>query len=137
MAVTVEQAPSIVLDEEYRIVEANSAAAPSFAQHVGKGVFDCFPGTRCLFCPYYNEARRTGEAVEFVQFYDGYVTHVTVVPRGAQLTVSWETLGILDTWTLDGLRSSIDAALARLEEARHELERKRVRRSLHLVEGGA
>ena len=137
MAVTVEQAPSIVLDEEYRIVEANLIAAPWFAQHVGKGVFDCFPGTRCLFCPYYNEARRTGEAVEFVQFYDGYVTHVTVVPRGAQLTVSWETLGILDTWTLDGLRSSIDAALARLEEARHELERKRVRRSLHLVEGGA
>jgi len=136
VAVTVEQVPYVVLDESYRVVEMNSAAAPWFAQHLGRVVFDCFPGSQSLFRPYYEEARRTSSAVRFAQFYDAYVTHVTATPNGTQLTVSFETLGILDTWTLDGLRSSLDTALARLDEAEQEFERNRVRRSLKLV-GGA
>jgi hypothetical protein len=136
VAVAVEQVPFVVLDESYRVVEMNSAAAPWFAQHLGAVVFDCFPGSRSLFRPYYEKARRTGSAVTFAQFYDGYVTQVTATPNGTRLTVSFETLGILDTWTPDGLRASLDAALARLDEAEQELERNRVRRSLELVGGG-
>jgi hypothetical protein len=137
VAVTVEESPSVVLDEQFRVVEVNRAGAPWFAQHIGRVVFDCFPGSQRLFRPYYEEARRSGREVAFAQFFDGYVTHVTVIPDGARLTVIWETLSIIDTWTLDGLRSSLDTALAKLDELSNELERDRVRRSLQLVRASA
>lgn len=135
MAVTVQQ-PTVALDEGFRVVEVNEAASPWFDQHLGQVVFDCFPGSEPLFRPYYEEARRTGSTVCFAQFYGGYVTHVTAAPSRGGLSVSWETLAMLDTWTLDGLRSSLDAALARIGEAEHELEHDRLRRSLRVVEGG-
>ncbi|MGH3137908.1 MAG: hypothetical protein ACRDPV_15595 [Gaiellaceae bacterium] len=137
MAVTVEQGPSVVLDEQYRVVEVNPAGAPWFGHHIGRDVFDCFPGSRHLYRPYYDAARRTGREVAFAQFFDGYVTHVTVIPHGAQLTVTWETLSIIDTWTLDGLRASLDTALTRLDELGHVLDRERVRHTLQLVRTGA
>lgn len=136
VAVTVQQGPSVVLDENYRIVEMNEAASPWFAKHRGELVFDCFPGSEPLFRPHYDRARRSGSTITFAQFYGGYVTQVTAAPSGRRLVVSWETLTILDSWTLDGLRSSLDDALARLEEAEHGLEHDRIRRSLKLVEGG-
>jgi hypothetical protein len=125
----------VVLDDTYRVVEVTPAAAPWFAQHIGKDVFECFPGSRPLFRPYYELARRTGQTVEFEQFYDGYVVYVRAVPSDAGLEVTWEPLAIVDTWTLEGLRSTLDRALARLDELSSELERERTRTSLRVVGG--
>lgn len=127
--------PSVILDEADRIVEVSSAAAPRFGHFMGESVHDCFPGSRVLFGPHYARARRTGQTVEFAQFYGGYVTHVRAVPCPAGLEVTWETLAILDTWTLAGLRASLDTALARLDEMLLELERKRTKATLRVVGG--
>lgn len=81
------------------------------------------------------EARRTREVVEFAQFYDGYIMRVRAVPEGSRLTVSWETLGMLDVLTLDGLRMSLQAALQALTESEEALRRESVRRSLRVVGG--
>ncbi|HXG76821.1 MAG TPA: hypothetical protein VNJ53_09640 [Gaiellaceae bacterium] len=137
MAVAVEDSPTVVVDDQYRVVDFSPAAAPWFAQHVGRELFECFPGCRSLFRPYYEQARRTGEEVAFAQFFDGYLTYVTARPHEAGLAITWETLGMLDTWTLDGLRASLQAALERLDRRCAELARARVRRHLRLVEGGA
>ena len=136
MAVTVVEVPSVVLDEDYRIVEVGPAAQAGFGPLLGQNVFDCFPGSRSLFRPYYEKARRTGRVVEFAQYYDGYVTHVTVIPAGPRLTVHWETLCILDVLTHDGLRSSLTEAIAALEERETKIRREQTRDSLRVVEGG-
>jgi len=137
VAVTVEQAPSVVLDDDNRVVEVGDAALPWFADHVGESVFDVFPGSEPLFRPYYDEARRTGRPVEFAQYYGGYVLTLRVEPCAGGLRVTWTTLAMLDTWTLSGLRASLEDALARLEDAQHAVERARSRRTLRVVGGAA
>ncbi len=136
MAVTVEDSPSVVLDESDRIVECNSAARPWFAHHLGKCVFSCFPGSSALFRPYFDKARATGQVVEFAQYFDGYVTRVRATPCNATLRVTWETLAILDTATADRLLASLDHAIGRLDDEIRELERDRAKRSLRIVTGG-
>jgi len=136
VAVTVEDSPSVVLDETDRIVECNSAAAPWFAHNLGRSVFSCFPGSSRLFRPYYEKARRTGQVVEFAQYSDGYVTRVRAEPCKSSVEVTWETLAILDTTTTDRLLASLDEAIERLDDALRELERDRARRSLRVVSGG-
>jgi hypothetical protein len=88
-----------------------------------------------LFLPYYEEARRTRNVVEFAQFYDGYIMRLRAVPEGSRLTVSWETLGMLDVLTLDGLRMSLKSALQALTDSEEALRRESVRGSLQVVGG--
>jgi hypothetical protein len=133
VAVAVEQAPHVVLDEDYRIVEVGPAARAGFGHLVGQNVLDCFPDSRPLFLPYYEEARRTGAMLEFDQYYDGYVVHLTVVPVGRRLTVFWDTVGLLDVLTLDGLRSSLQSMLETLRASEDATRRESVRRSLRVV----
>lgn len=135
MAVTVEGLPSVVLDESDCIVECNSAARPWFAHNLGRSVYACFPGACRLFRPYYEKARRTGQVVEFAQYFDGYVTRMQIVPRGTTLEVTWETLAILDTTTADRLLTSLDVAIGRLDDELRGLERERTKRSLRVVGG--
>jgi hypothetical protein len=137
VAVTVQELPTVVLDEGDRIVGVNSAASPWFGAFVGEVVFDCYPDGEQLFRPYFERARRTGRTIEFPQFYDGTVAHVTATPGRTTLTISWEVIDVLDTFTLDGLRASLDRILAGLDGARIALERERVRDSLRVVAGGA
>ena len=136
MAVTVEGLPSVVLDDEYRVVEVNAAARAGMEPLVGEDVLAAFPGSRAVFRPYYEAARRTGRSVEFVQFYGGYVLRLRATPEDDGLRVSWETLAMLDLLTLEGLRRSLDAALRQLESAADDVRRKDLRRSLRVVEGG-
>jgi hypothetical protein len=57
-----------------------------------------FPGSEPLFKPYHDAARRSGEAVEFVQFYDGNVARIRAVPVGnGRLELMWEQLARLDS----------------------------------------
>lgn len=138
MAVTVQDSPSIVLDSADRIVEVDAAAAPWLAPLVGEALFTRFRDAKPLFQPYFEQARRTGRVVEFPQFYDGAVTQVTVTPRRSRhLTVTWEIVEVLDTFTLEGLRSSLESILAKLDAAQSALERDRVRDTLRVVTGGA
>ena len=137
MAVTVDDLPSAVLDEADRIVEVNAAAGHWVAEHVGEVVFDSFPGVEPLLRPHLELARRSQRTVEFVVFYKGAVGHVTVTPSHATVTVSWKVLEVLDTQTLDGLQSSLERAIAKLDGAGAALERGRVRDSLRVVAGGA
>jgi hypothetical protein len=65
VAVAVDESPYVVLDEEYRIVEIGHAAEAGFAPMRGQKVFDCFVGSRPLFFPYYEAARKTKKVVEF------------------------------------------------------------------------
>jgi urease gamma subunit len=137
VAVTVEDSPSVVLDEANCIVETNTAAAPWFARFVGRRIFDCYPSAEPLFRPYFESARRSGRVVEFAQFYDGTVAHMTVRSIRGTLVVRWEAVAMLDTLTLDGLRESLDHIIDVLETTQAALERDRVRDSLRVVTGGA
>lgn len=133
VAVTVDETPFVVLAEDYRIVEVGPAAQAGFGPLLGQNVLDSFPGSRPLFLPYYEQARRTGETVEFTQFYDGYVSRITAVPNGSKLAVFWELLGMLDVLTLDGLRDSLEAIIRTLAGAENTLLKDRVRNSLRVV----
>ncbi len=102
VAVTVEeQAPFVALDTGDTIVGVGPGAESQFGPLVGSLLWDCFPGSEPLFKPYYDEARRTGEPVEFVQFYDGNIARIRAVPRADdRLELYWEHISRLDTLTL-------------------------------------
>jgi len=93
VAVAVEQAPFLVLDGDYRIVEVGPAAEATFGPLIGQVVFDCFADATGLYRPYYESARATGEVVEFAQYYDGYVMLIKAEPvEDGRLAVAWEIL---------------------------------------------
>jgi len=138
VAVTVErQAPFVVLDERDRIVEVGPSAEGQFGPLIGARMWDCFPGSEALFKPQYDAARRSGEPVEFVQFYDGNVAriHAAPLPDG-RLELVWTQLARLDTLTLGMLSETLDRALELLGVEGSDSHRAVVRRVLHVVEGG-
>jgi hypothetical protein len=138
VAVTVQrQTPAVVLDEGDRIVGVGSAAESQFGPLLGSVMWDCYPGSEPLFKPYYDTARRTGETVQFVQFYDGNVSRITAVPAdGRRLELHWELLMRLDTTTLDSFRATLREALELLEDESSGVQRDEVRRVLRVIEGG-
>ena len=136
MAVAVERIPDLVLDEEYRIVEVGPPAEAAFGPLRGQGLWDAFPDSRPLFEPYYERARRSGEPVEFVQFYDGWVGRVRAVPEASRLLLFWDDLRRLDTLTLSRLHTSLEETLAAIEEQEVSIRRDTARDRLRVVEGG-
>jgi hypothetical protein len=139
VAVTVTQAPSVVLDEEYRIVEVGPSAEGGFGPLAGQVLWECFPGSEPLFRPYYERARRSGEVEEFVQFYDGHVVRVRAEPEphGDRLAVSWRDLHVLDALTLEQLQTSIARTIELIDDESSASLREQTRRSLRLIQGGA
>jgi hypothetical protein len=137
VAVTVQrQTPFVVLDEGDTIVGVGSAAASHFGPLVGSVVWDCFPGSEPLFKPYYDAARRTGETVEFVQFYDGHVTRVGATPTPDGLEVWWQSLIHIDTTTFTTFRETLAQSLRLLEAESLDVQRDEARRALRVIEGG-
>jgi hypothetical protein len=137
VAVTVQETPFFVLDEGDRIVGVGPDAESQVGPLVGSLIWDCFPGSEPLFKPYYDAARRSGDAVEFVQFYDGNVARVRAVPRSdGRLDLYWERLARLDTLTLDGLAKTLDETLELLDEEHVGVHRSALRRHLSVIEGG-
>lgn len=134
MAVTVEQDRFLVLDDEFRVVEVGAGARAAYGPVLGQIVFEAFPDSEPLLRPHYEQARATGEAVEFAAFYNGYVKHLRVTPSGSDLTITWDDLGVLDVLTLEGLVSSLDVALRALDECSADIERRRGRSRLRVVE---
>ena len=138
MAVTVLKSPFVVLDEMDRIVGVGPGAESQFGPLVGSQIWDCFPGSEPLFKPYYDAARRSGTAVEFVQFYDGNVARIHAVPQSnGHLDLHWELLTHLDTMALAGLLRTLDESLDILYEAHVRARRSALRQNLRLIEGGA
>ena len=139
MAVTVEeQAAFVTLDTGDTIVGVGSGAESQFGPLLGSLLWDSFPGSEPLFKPYYDEARRTGKPVEFVQFYDGNVARIRAVPRADdRLELYWERISRLDTLTLAGLAQTLDESLERLDERSADAYRDEVRKALRVIEGGA
>lgn len=137
MAVTVEHAAFVTLDTGDRIVGVGPHAESQFGPLVGSVMWDCFPGAEPLFKPYYDRARRSGETVEFVQFYDGYVARIRATPRtGGGLELTWEQLARIDTTTLGDLTDSLTASLELLDEEQRGVQREERRKALRLIEGG-
>ena len=137
VAVTVEQTPFIVLDEGDRIVGAGPSAASQFGPLVGSLLWECFPGSEPLFKPYYDAARRSGDEVEFVQFYDGNIARVRAVPRDdGRLDLYWEPLAHLDTLTLASLMKSLEESLELLDGVDAHLRPEERRKTLRVIEGG-
>ena len=136
MAVAVERTPHLVLDEEYRIVEVGPPAEAEFGPLRGQGLWDAFPDSRPLFEPYYEKARRSGEPVEFVQFYAGWVGRVRAVPEASRLLLFWDDLRRLDTLTLSRLHTSLEETLAAIEEQETSIRRDTTRDRFRVVDGG-
>lgn len=137
MAVTVQrQMPFVVLDERDLVVEVGSAAESQFGPLRGRVMWDCFPGAEALFKPYYDTARRSGEDVEFVQFYGGYVVRVTATPTPDGLLVSWEQLARLDVTTFASFRDTLVESLELIEKRSSGPSRDEAHRALRLIEGG-
>ena len=138
MAVTVTQQPFVMLDPADRIVEVGPHAESQFGPLVGSLIWDAFPGAKPLFKPYYDEARLTGETVDFVQFYDGNVVRVVARNDGHErLEVSWQQVARLDTTTLADLRASLATSLDLLEGEERLATRGELRSALRLIPGGA
>ena len=146
MAVTVEGTSQVVVDEDYRIVELALAVAceaavtrtgaPASRPAPGRNLWEVFPEAKPLFEPYCDEARRTGEPVEFLQFYDGRLLRVRAVPRGRHLLLFGESLQDLDTLTLERLRASLAETIALIDDLSGSSRHERLRDSFRLVEGG-
>ena len=136
MAVTVEeQAPFVVLDTGDKIVEVGPGAQDQFGPLLGSVLWDSFPDSQPLFKPYYDKARRTGEPVEFVQFYDGNVARIWAVPGSDhRLELYWELIVRLDTLTLGGLAKTLDESLELLDDA--TAARDQLRQTLRVIQGG-
>jgi len=139
VAVTVEQETHfVVLDEGDRIVGVGSKAEGQFGPLLGARIWECFPGSEPLFKPYYDEARRSGESLTFVQFYDGNVARIRAVPLAeGLLELHWEHLARLDTLTLGSLADTLEESLDLLGEQSRSGERETLRRAaLRVIEGG-
>ncbi len=135
MAVGATEAVVLVLDEEYRAVEISPALQAGCGLAPGDCALEGLPVSRSTFVQYCEHARRTDEAVDLIEYGAGRLLHVRVVPRSEQLHVSWETLAMLDTLTIDGLGASLRAIAETLAGAEDTLGRERLRRSLRLVGG--
>ena len=133
VAVAVERSRSLVLDADYRIVEIGSAVEGGFGHFQDLVVWEIEPAARPLVEPYLEQAWRTGEPVEFVQFFGGRLMSIEAVVRAGRLHVSWEVVLRLDVLTLDALRASLHEAVAIVER----YEDRAARRRLHALEGGA
>jgi hypothetical protein len=137
VAVAVPRTPFLVLDECYTVVEVSEPARAELGLLLGRNLWELLPDAEPLFRPHYEEAWRTGEPVEFVQFYGGRVRRVHAHAQRGRLEVFWELLAQLDTVTLEGLRSSVAQAISALEEGEIGSRRELPRRTLRLVKGAA
>ena len=127
----------IVLDEDYRILEVAQSVQSVFGDFLGQNVWELFPGSHAIFSSYLGDAHRTGEPVEFVQFYRGTVVRIEAAPQDGRLHVSWEVLGAVDVSTLESMRTSLGDIVSLLTEQEGAPQSEHSRPPLHVVEGGA
>jgi hypothetical protein len=126
----------IVLDEDYRMLEVAPSVESVFGDFLGQNVWELFPGSHAIFASYLEAAHRTGEPVEFVQFYQGTVVRIEAAPQDGLLHVSWEVLGAVDVSTLENMRASLGHIESVLTEKKGAQEDGHSGRRLRVVKRG-
>ena len=125
----------IVLDEDDRVVGASESAQQDFAPLMGESLWESFPNARAVFGPYCERARRTGEIVELVEFFEGTLKRVRYAPQGSQVIAIWENLASVDVSSVEALRTSLAEIELALAESQGEATAQPP--PLRVLEGGA
>jgi hypothetical protein len=125
----------IVLDEEDRIVDVSENAVDVFGPLKGESLWETFPRAGEVFAPYCERARRTGEVVELVKFFEGTLKHVRYSPEGSRVTAIWENLASVDVSSVESLRHSLLEIADMLADT--DVESGLQPPSLRVLEGGA
>jgi hypothetical protein len=107
VASAVQVSQWIVLDEEDRIVDVSENSEAIFGQLLGESLWDTFPTARDVFGPYCERARRSGEVVELVTFFEGTLKRVRYAPQGSRVIATWENLASVDVSSVQSLRESL------------------------------
>ena len=97
----------IVLDEEDRIVDVSENAEDVFGPLKGESLWETFPKAEEVFAPYCERARKTGEVVELVKFFEGTLKHIRYTPQGSRVLAIWENLASVDVSSVESLRHSL------------------------------
>ena len=135
MASAVEVIQWVVLDEEDCIVEVSENAEPIFGQFKGESLWETFPNARDVFAPYCERARRTGEVVELVKFFEGTLKRVRYAPQGSRVIATWEILATVDVSSVESLRHSLLEIVDMLADGSVDAEQQPP--PLRVLQGGA
>ena len=125
----------IVLDGEDRVVEVSEDARPEFEPLLGESLWERFPEAGEVFGPYCERARRTGEVVELVRFFEGSLKRIRYSPEGSRVTATWEVLAAVDVSSVENLRRSLLEMASILADSSAEGPLRA--RPLRVLEGGA
>lgn len=131
----VEVSRWIVLDGEDRVVEVSEDVRPQFEPLLGESLWERFPAAGAVFAPFCERARRTGEVVELVRFFEGSLKRVRYAPEGSLVTATWEVLAALDVSSVENLRRSLLEMANVLAES--SMEGTLPAQPLRVLEGGA
>jgi hypothetical protein len=93
-----------VLDADDRIVR------------VGRVLWERLPHAEPLYGPHFDEARRTGQPVEFTVFYAAEFKRIRAIPAGDELPVHVTRLRELGVTTLGTLSASLHAIASELAD---------------------
>lgn len=105
---------SYVLDARDRITGVTGSLEPTLRHALGHSIWETSPDAEVLFKSHFDRARRTGQEVEFTEFFRGYLAHRRVVPAGETLTVYVTPVRELDVTTLGTLAKSLEQIEAEL-----------------------
>jgi hypothetical protein len=124
--------PSFAVDADDRIVQTCDRHG-EMAAFLGHSLWEYLPHAEPSLKPYFEEARRTGHAVDAAIFYAGGLVDVRILPNRHSLTVHVTrrvTLDLSSLRTLAESLSSIEAELAARAPARRDRRALASRRAL-------
>jgi hypothetical protein len=108
----------VLLDAEDRIVRVGPALDAAMGPFVGHPLWERLPGAQPLYGPHFEEARRTGETVEFTVFYAAQLKCIRATPIGAELAVHVTRVRTLDVTSLGTLAASLREMTSELADPR-------------------
>jgi hypothetical protein len=108
----------VLLDPEDRIVRVGPALDAAMGPFVGQSLWERLPGAQPVYGPRFDEARRTGETVEFTVFYAAQLKRIRATPVGAELVVHVTRIRELDVTSLGTLAASLREMTSELTDPR-------------------
>jgi hypothetical protein len=113
-----------VVDAADRIDSVSEDYDDNMVRFLGHSLWEYLPGVEPVLGPYFEDARKTGAAVETTVFYAGGTIDLRIVPSGRTLAVHSTRRMELDVRTLATLAQSLRAIedeLVAREPVRHDL----------------
>jgi len=104
----------VVLDDDDRVIYTSPGRHQTTNAYIGQALWARLPEAEEMLRPRFEEARRTGEPVEFTIFYAGSTTSIRAVPAADGLAVHAERLTVLNVRTLATLAESLKKIEAEL-----------------------